>query len=158
MKVLIAGVAGYIGSTVASACLDAGISPVIVGSLVTGRREFIVGRAFYEGDIADGACSRIDRAERLLGWRPQYDLAEGISHSLQWAAVREEILPGSGRPSCAALTWAFPSACSYNEVILMGNQHPRGATRRSAARFAGASSAGSPVNTTRRTLRFGMPP
>ena len=27
-----------------------------------------------------------------------------------------------GRPSCAALIWAFPSACSYNEVILMGNQ------------------------------------
>ena len=45
------------------------------------------------GDTA-GACSRIDRAERLLGWRPQYELAAGISHSLQWAALREEILPG----------------------------------------------------------------
>ena len=45
------------------------------------------------GDVA-GACSRIDRAERLLGWRPQYELAAGISHSLQWAALREEILPG----------------------------------------------------------------
>jgi UDP-glucose 4-epimerase len=54
MKVLIAGGAGYIGSTVASACLDAGISPVILDSLVTGRREFAAGRAFYEGDIADG--------------------------------------------------------------------------------------------------------
>jgi NAD(P)-dependent dehydrogenase (short-subunit alcohol dehydrogenase family) len=54
MKVLIAGGAGYIGSTVASACLDAGISPVILDSLVTGRREFITGRAFYQGDIADG--------------------------------------------------------------------------------------------------------
>ena len=54
MKVLIAGGAGYIGSTVASACLDAGISPVILDSLVTGRREFTAGRAFYEGDIADG--------------------------------------------------------------------------------------------------------
>ena len=54
MKVLIAGGAGYIGSTVASACLDAGISPVILDSLVTGRREFTAGRAFYAGDIADG--------------------------------------------------------------------------------------------------------
>ena len=54
IKVLIAGGAGYIGSTVASACLDAGISPVILDSLVTGRREFTAGRAFYEGDIADG--------------------------------------------------------------------------------------------------------
>ncbi len=59
MKVLIAGGAGYIGSTVASACLDAGISPVILDLLVTGRREFTAGRAFYEGDMADGPL--IDR-------------------------------------------------------------------------------------------------
>jgi UDP-glucose 4-epimerase len=59
MKVLIAGGAGYIGSTVASACLDAGICPVIMDSLVTGRREFTAGRAFYQGDIADGPL--IDR-------------------------------------------------------------------------------------------------
>ena len=59
MKVLIAGGAGYIGSTIASACLDAGITPVILDSLVTGRREFAAGRALYEGDIADGAA--VDR-------------------------------------------------------------------------------------------------
>jgi UDP-glucose 4-epimerase len=59
MKVLIAGGAGYIGSTIASACSDAGISPVILDSLVTGRREFTAGRDFYEGDIADGRL--IDR-------------------------------------------------------------------------------------------------
>jgi UDP-glucose 4-epimerase len=51
---MIAGGAGYIGSTVASACSDAGIHPVILDNLVTGRREFTVGRPFYEGDIADG--------------------------------------------------------------------------------------------------------
>ncbi len=55
MKVLIAGGAGYLGSTIASACSDAGISPVILDSLVTGRREFAAGRAFYAGDIADGS-------------------------------------------------------------------------------------------------------
>jgi len=54
MKVLITGGAGYIGSTLASACLDSGITPVILDSLVTGRREFTTGRLFYEGDIADG--------------------------------------------------------------------------------------------------------
>ncbi|MBV9795028.1 MAG: UDP-glucose 4-epimerase GalE [Actinobacteria bacterium] len=59
MKVLIAGGAGFIGSTIGSACIDAGITPVIVDNLVTGRREFTAGRAFYEGDIADGAL--IDR-------------------------------------------------------------------------------------------------
>ncbi|GGL54841.1 UDP-glucose 4-epimerase GalE [Planomonospora parontospora] len=55
MKVLISGGAGYIGSTIASACLDGGITPVIVDNLITGRREFTTGRIFYEGDIADGA-------------------------------------------------------------------------------------------------------
>jgi UDP-glucose 4-epimerase len=59
VKVLIAGGAGYIGSTVASACSDAGISPVILDRLVTGRREFAAGHAFYQGDIADGGL--IDR-------------------------------------------------------------------------------------------------
>ncbi|WP_037910987.1 UDP-glucose 4-epimerase GalE [Actinacidiphila yeochonensis] len=54
MKVLITGGAGFIGSTVASACLDEGITPVILDNLSTGRREFTEGRAFYEGDIADG--------------------------------------------------------------------------------------------------------
>jgi UDP-glucose 4-epimerase len=55
VKVLITGGAGYIGSTVVRACLDAGITPVIVDSLVTGRREFARGLAFYAGDVADGA-------------------------------------------------------------------------------------------------------
>ncbi|MFD6936237.1 UDP-glucose 4-epimerase GalE [Streptomyces goshikiensis] len=59
VKVLIAGGAGYIGSTVASACLDAGITPVILDNLSRGRREFARGRTFYEGDIADGAL--VDR-------------------------------------------------------------------------------------------------
>ena len=55
MKVLITGGAGYIGSTVASALEDAGHTPVILDSLITGREEFIRGRAFYHGDIADDA-------------------------------------------------------------------------------------------------------
>src|SRR5690606_24800146 len=59
MKVLVTGGAGYIGSTIASACLDAGIEPVILDNLVAGRREFTEGRHFYEGDIADGEL--IDR-------------------------------------------------------------------------------------------------
>ncbi|MFV2118400.1 UDP-glucose 4-epimerase GalE [Streptomyces sp. Act-28] len=54
MKILIAGGAGFIGSTVASACLDAGIEPVVLDNLVTGRKEYTAGRTFYEGNIADG--------------------------------------------------------------------------------------------------------
>ena len=43
----------------ASACLDSGITPILLDNLSTGRREFTDGRVFYEGDIADGAL--IDR-------------------------------------------------------------------------------------------------
>jgi UDP-glucose 4-epimerase len=70
MKVLISGGAGYIGSTVASACLDAGITPVILDNLVTGRREFAQGRAFYEGDIADGALMN-----RIFAEHPEIEAA-----------------------------------------------------------------------------------
>jgi len=55
LKVLIAGGAGFIGSTVASACLDDGMVPVILDNLTTGRVEFVRDRIFYQGDIADGA-------------------------------------------------------------------------------------------------------
>jgi nucleoside-diphosphate-sugar epimerase len=47
------------------------------------------------GNVA-GANTRIDRAVRLLGWRPQYDVADGIRHSLQWAAIRDDMLPMTG--------------------------------------------------------------
>jgi UDP-glucose 4-epimerase len=53
MKVLITGGAGYIGSTTASALEERGHTPIILDSLVNGRIEFTVGRAFYPGDVAD---------------------------------------------------------------------------------------------------------
>lgn len=56
MKFLITGGAGYIGSTIASAMLDAGHTPVILDSLITGREEFTRGRIFYKADIADTAA------------------------------------------------------------------------------------------------------
>ncbi len=51
MKVLVTGGAGYIGSTVCSALEDKGHTPIIIDSLVTGKEEFISGRAFYKADI-----------------------------------------------------------------------------------------------------------
>ncbi len=58
MKVLITGGAGYIGSTIASVLLDNGHTPIILDSLVTGRREFTKDRIFYEADISDRAMVR----------------------------------------------------------------------------------------------------
>lgn len=46
MKALITGGAGYVGSTVCSALLDKGHTPIILDSLVTGRIEFTKDRMF----------------------------------------------------------------------------------------------------------------
>lgn len=56
MKFLVTGGAGYIGSTICSALEDAGHTPIILDSLVTGRVEFTRGRIFYQADIADTAA------------------------------------------------------------------------------------------------------
>jgi len=62
MKFLITGGAGYIGSTLCSALEDAGHTPIILDSLVTGREEFTHGRIFYHANIADEkAVERIFR-------------------------------------------------------------------------------------------------
>src|SRR4051812_34174135 len=53
MKVLVTGGAGYIGSITAKALEEAGHTPVILDSLLTGPRVFVGDRIFYEGDIAD---------------------------------------------------------------------------------------------------------
>jgi UDP-glucose 4-epimerase len=62
MDVLITGGAGFIGSTIASAAIDAGHRPIILDDLRTGRVEFTRGRVFYEGDISDAAL-----LERIVG-------------------------------------------------------------------------------------------
>ena len=53
MKYLITGGAGYIGSTICSALEDAGHTPIILDSLITGRKEFTRNRIAYKADIAD---------------------------------------------------------------------------------------------------------
>lgn len=68
MKALITGGAGYIGSTVATACIEAGIEVVIVDDLSAGREDFGEGRDLYIGDIADGEVWR-----RILTDHPDID-------------------------------------------------------------------------------------
>lgn len=53
MKVLVTGGAGFIGSITAKALEEAGHTPVILDSLLTGERAFVRDRIFYQGDIAD---------------------------------------------------------------------------------------------------------
>ena len=59
-EILVTGGAGYIGSTICSALEDAGHTPIILDSLVSGYEQFAKGRSFYRGDIADaGTVGRI---------------------------------------------------------------------------------------------------
>ncbi|MEW1700730.1 NAD-dependent epimerase/dehydratase family protein [Streptomyces sp. NPDC091278] len=74
MKIMITGGAGFIGSTIASACLDDGIDVVILDNLSTGRREFLEGRTWYQGDIADG-----DLLDRVFADHPDIDATIGCA-------------------------------------------------------------------------------
>lgn len=69
MKALITGGAGYIGSTVATACLEAGIETVILDDLSTGRRDFGEERNLYVGDIADA-----ELLKRITDDHPDIDI------------------------------------------------------------------------------------
>jgi UDP-glucose 4-epimerase len=53
MKVLITGGAGYIGGTIASMCLDKGLTPIVLDNLSTGDQRLTHNRIFYHGDIGD---------------------------------------------------------------------------------------------------------
>lgn len=65
MKIAITGGAGFIGSHVATALLDAGHDVFIIDSLVHGTREAIDARArFYHVDIRDEKLRTILQAER----------------------------------------------------------------------------------------------
>ncbi len=68
MKVLVTGGAGYIGSVTAKALEEAGHTPVILDSLLTGPQVFVKDRIFYEGDIADRALLR-----RIVDEHPDLD-------------------------------------------------------------------------------------
>jgi len=68
MKILVTGGAGYIGSTTAKALLEAGHTPVILDSLLTGPHAFVRDRIFYEGDIGDRSLVR-----RIVDEHPDLD-------------------------------------------------------------------------------------
>ena len=68
MKVLVTGGAGYIGSTTAKALEQAGHTPVILDSLLSGPQVFVRDRIFYEGDIADR-----DLVARVVQEHPDLD-------------------------------------------------------------------------------------
>jgi dTDP-D-glucose 4,6-dehydratase len=122
MKVLISGGAGYIGSTIASACLDAGITPIILDNLVTGRREFTAGRAFYQGDISDGAL--VDRVFAEHG-----DI-EAVVHCAALIVVPDSVddpvglLPGQRRQESGVRGAPAAQRLPPDDLLLVGFHLP----------------------------------
>ncbi|MGH7898413.1 MAG: NAD-dependent epimerase/dehydratase family protein [Candidatus Binatia bacterium] len=65
MKILITGGAGFIGSTIAEAMLDAGHEVVIVDNLYSGKRENVPAKArFHELDVVSPKAADLIEAER----------------------------------------------------------------------------------------------
>jgi len=65
MKVLVTGGAGFIGSHVVDAYVDAGFDVAVVDNLSSGRRDYLNPRArFYEMDIRDSDLSGVFEKER----------------------------------------------------------------------------------------------
>lgn len=143
MKVLVTGGAGYIGSTVSSALLDAGHQPVILDSLVLGKPAFVEGRMFYQGDIADaelltriftehpGIHAAIHLAARTVVTESQADpvlyYRENVSKSLRF--FESLVAVGCTRvifSSSASIYQAPPSAKGVDENAPLSPQSPYG--------------------------------
>ena len=84
------------------------------------------------GDIAR-AYTRIDRAERLLGWRPQYDITDRIRHSLRWARSVTRPCPVTRlRGSSGSVLWSADPAFGSrrSSCRIPGRSGCSGCTRR----------------------------
>ncbi|MBY8872259.1 UDP-glucose 4-epimerase GalE [Micromonospora sp. PLK6-60] len=118
-KVLIVGGAGFIGSTVATACLEDGITPVILDNLSTGREEFTRDRIFYPGDMADAAL-----LDKIFAEHPDIQavvhcaalivVPESVAHPLRYyrenVAKSLDLVDGLLRNGCTRLLFSSSAA------------------------------------------------
>src|SRR5579864_3961832 len=83
MRILATGAAGFIGSHVAEALLEAGHEVVVVDNLVTGRRENVPARAhFIELDLAgEGVAEMVSevRPDIIIHHAAQADVMSSVA-------------------------------------------------------------------------------
>jgi nucleoside-diphosphate-sugar epimerase len=77
--------------------LGGGREPVTLQALIAllekslGKRAHIEGAPFQSGDIRETAAD-VSKAGRLLGWRPQVGLAEGLGRAVEWHQANRDWL------------------------------------------------------------------
>ncbi len=87
MKILVTGGAGFIGSNLADALLEAGHDVAIIDNLSTGRKENLnPGTKFYELDIQDKKLSEVFEAEKpeaVFHLAAQIDVRKSVSDPIE---------------------------------------------------------------------------
>lgn len=91
MKILVTGGAGFIGSHIVDACLEAGHEVVVVDDLSRGSRENLnPGSRFYRADICDSEAEEIllrERPEVLNHHAAQISVADSVADPVRDAQV-----------------------------------------------------------------------
>lgn len=161
MRVLITGGAGFIGSTVASACEDAGISLVVLDDFSTGRREFVTGRICYEGDIADGALLDTVFADHpdigcVIHCAAKIVVTESVTHPLTYyrnnVAKTIELLDHLIRNRCTRMVFSSSASIyvpgpdySVSETSPVDPQSPYAATKMMVERILADAATAHPL-------------
>ncbi len=171
MKTLITGGAGFIGSTIASACLDKGITPVIVDDLSAGRDEFVRDRIFYDGDFADSALldqifSEHPDITSVIHCAAKIVVPESVAEPLEYyrnnVAKVIDLVEAMVRNGCTRLLFSSSAAMylpdadyTVDEDSALNPESPYAATKMMAERILADASRSLPLGVL--SLRFFNP-
>ena len=134
-KILVTGGAGFIGSHVVDAFLDAGHEVAVIDNLVTGKRENVNPKAkFYEVDIRDQeAVEEVFSAERPDAVCHQAALAnvrESLEKPIEYGEVNIlgslALLEAARRHECRRFIYASTGGACYGEpeFLPVTEDHP----------------------------------
>jgi nucleoside-diphosphate-sugar epimerase len=88
---LVTGGAGFIGSHLVYALLDAGPAVRVLDDFSTGRRENLepMHRPSRPGDIRT-SCADIARARKAFAYEPAISVREGLIRTIEWHQIKED--------------------------------------------------------------------